>query len=402
MPLSPLELELVQIIRQEAPSYVENLRRLVEISSFTDDAAGVDRMAQTCLQQLSEAGFDLRLKHISPAGPHLIATRGKGEPRLLLLGHTDTVYPKEHALSGFWRDSFDPGQLRGPGVTDMKGGLVVMMAAARILVERDLLGQGGLSILLCADEETGAPTGRSLLLDEARRHDLCLVFETGSRLGPHQTTFVTERKGSARFSIEIAGVEAHAGAKKEMGLSAAEEAAHKIIALEALNDFERGTTVNVGLVQAGSAANTVPGSAELQVDCRFKSAEAGREVESLIREIATRTHIENRLESTRPVCSVRSLFEPHLPLLATKESRRAAAQLVQCSADLGVELTEEYRGGASDGNTTSEAGCPTVDGLGTVGGKIHSEGEWVEAESLADRTALLAVFAKRFFEGAKS
>ena len=199
------------------------------------------------------------------------------------------------------------------------------------------------------------------------------------------------------MNLEIEGVESHAGARKDKGLSAALEMSHKIIALEGLNDAELGNTVNVGIARAGTASNTVPGFAKIEIDYRFKDPDAGEALESAIIEICDRKDTENASCGLVPV-SRRELGPSARPMVRDEAVERMARRIQGYGRELGLELEEEFRGGGSDGNVSSAAGCPTVDGLGTVGGRIHSGEEWMLRRSLVDRACLLALTMMRFHE----
>ncbi|MEZ6196304.1 MAG: M20/M25/M40 family metallo-hydrolase [Planctomycetota bacterium] len=390
MPLSAIESAVLDRVRALGPRLESRLAELVEVNSYTVNTAGVDAVARILEVWLEELGFAVQTIRDPGVGAHLVARRPGTGPRILLVGHSDTVFPPDHPVGGFRIDPEDPSRILGPGVTDMKGGNVVMLGALEALAGEGRLAGLDLTVFFSGDEEIGSPAGARHLEALAREADLALVFETGSELEGDATTFVTERKGIGRARIEVAGVESHAGARKERGLSAALSAARKIEALEALNDPARGTSVNVGLVSAGTAVNTVPGTARLEVDFRFRSRADGDAVVAAMREIAGRADVENPLTGDRS--SGRFTLELRTEPM-TPDARVAAvvARLTACAAELGLDLRPEYRGGASDGNVTSGAGCPTVDGLGTVGGRIHSAGEWMRRRSLVDRTALLAL-----------
>jgi glutamate carboxypeptidase len=167
--------------------------------------------------------------------------------------------------------------------------------------------------------------------------------------------------------------------------------AHLICALEDLNDPENLISVNVGLATAGTAVNTVPGQAQIQVDFRFPTSEAGENLERAVTEIlAAPTLAGARIEATEGIT--------HMPLARTDAVARMAGRIISWGDDLGLSIVEERRGGCSDGNVAASVGCPVVDGLGVVGGNMHSPEEWMESQSLSERTALLALTAQRFYE----
>ena len=373
------------------------LLELVGTDSRTDNHDGVNALGRTIERHLMVSGLRVSAFVTGVSGQHLLArTRTREGNRLLLLGHLDTVQgPDEGRRTGI--DPENDERLLGPGITDMKGGLVVMLAAVRVLAELDLLADRALTIVCTADEEQGSRSGHDVVAMEAAEQHLTLVFETGSPIAAGRSTFVTERKGFGRATLHVEGREAHAGVKKEEGVSAALEMAHKVIALEALNDPAKGISVNVGVARAGTAGNVVPGRAQLEIDWRFRSAEDGEDLEERIHAICTRVDTGSTTGAGKP----KLRYEPGpraLPMPRSEAVARMAERIRRAGADLGLELEEEFRGGGSDGNVAAAAGCPVVDGLGTVGAEIHSDREWMERRSLVDRAALLAVTMLRFWK----
>lgn len=371
----------------------DRLEELVNISSFSTDVAGVDRVVDRLEPWLTALGFRTETTRDEGGARHLIARRGDRGPQVLLVGHSDTVFPEDHPVGGFRVDPEDASRILGPGVTDMKGGNVVFLTALEILAAEGGLDDLRVTVFFCADEEIGSPTGTAPLQALAREADLALVFETGSERPEGVTTFVTERAGMGRARVVIDGVEAHAGARKNKGISAALVAARIVEGVEALNDFDRGRTANVGTLLAGDAANTVPGRAEMLIDFRYRTRQDGDELEAALRGLVENTVIHNEVTGD---CS-RGHFELDMrnqPMLPDARVDDLVARLLVEAPRLGLRLEPERRGGASDGNVASAVGCPTLDGLGTVGGKIHSAGEWMRRQSLVDRAALLVLLLR--------
>lgn len=398
MPLTEAEITVVESIRGRAHELRPMLAELVAVNSWTANHEGVNEVGQLVERQLLEAGLRSAAFVTGVSGQHLIGrTDDREGNRLMLLGHLDTVFPPiEGAVSELVDDPAGNGRVLGPGATDMKGGLVVMLAAIRALADAGELDGRSLTAFFCADEEAGSPTGRDLIADEAGDHHLCLVFEPGTDFGEGRTAFVTSRRGFARLSLKILGEESHAGVAKEAGLSAALEAAHKIIDLEALNDPERGATVNVGVVESGTGANVVPGEARLEIDLRFDDEEVGEELLAAARAICERRYTANAEHGLEPRIEITEGTRA-VPMPRTDAIGRMAARIIEAGDDLGLDLVEQHRGGASDGNVAADAGCPVVDGLGSVGGRYHSAEEWVHEPSLVDRACLLAVTMMRFY-----
>jgi glutamate carboxypeptidase len=300
---------------------------------------------------------------------------GLGTP-LLLLGHTDTVWPLGTLASMPFRVRRD--RAYGPGIHDMKACLVLMLDAIGIAgAERRAL-----RVFLTADEETGSPTGRPHLERAAQGVAAALVVEPPTVDG----NLKTARKGLGRFRLAVTGRAAHAGAHRSHGASAIEELAHQILALHALTDDDRGISVNVGVVRGGTADNVVAGTAEAQIDVRVTSRHDLAHLEEILAGLRP-VHPEVRLEVeggwTRP------------PLERSPGSAALFAQAREHGLALGLDLREEASGGGSDGNLVGALGVPVLDGLGVEGGGAHATDEHVLLPSLPERAHLLAEILRR-------
>jgi glutamate carboxypeptidase len=258
----------------------------------------------------------------------------------------------------------------------MKGGLTIGLYAIDALRELGLMPAHRLVYLLNSDEECGSPTSRQAIEEEGRRSDFVLVLEP-SREG----ALVTWRKGVGRFEMDIQGLASHAGAAHERGVSALEELAHQILRLEAMTDYERGTSVNVGVAQGGSKVNVRPASAWAEIDLRVTSLEEGRRMTKAIR----------GLRPVNPNASLLVSGAMNRPPWETSPASQALFERAKgVGAKLGMQLWPAGTGGGSDGNFTAAMGIPTLDGLGVIGNDAHAASEWVDLNSLAPRTALLA------------
>ncbi|MFT7620221.1 MAG: glutamate carboxypeptidase [Planctomycetota bacterium] len=398
MPLNKTEVKVSERLKSMGPQLDEWLRHFVSFDTHTDNHEQINALGWELEQEFMKSGLRTSAFVTGVSGQYLIArTRQTEGHKLMLLGHTDTVFPTGAADLELKTSGDNDAVFLGPGAADMKGGVVVMLGAIRALAEEGLLDNYALTVLLSADEETGSPAGRDLIAKEAEEQHLCLVFEAGSPMDGGGSRFVTGRKGMGRFHLEIQGVAAHSGIDKEAGLSAALEASQKIVALEALNDAAAGNSVNVGIVTSGTAINTVPEHAHLEIDCRFTEPEKGEELLEKIRQICNEPATQNSSTGKQPELTLVELCG-HKPFVRTEAIGRMAKRICDWGADLGLTLEEESRGGSSDGNITASIGIPTVDGLGVVGGKIHSNQEWLEKSSLVERSRLLALTMMRFYE----
>lgn len=357
--------------RQEA--MVRALEDLVSLESPTSEREAVNAVGDWLAGAFAELGAGVETLPQTAFGDHLRVRWGQGDRQVLLVGHMDTVWP----LGELARRPFKVSGNRavGPGVFDMKGGLVAGQFAVAAL--RDLGLDPGLQLvfLFNSDEEVGSLTSRPFIEEEARRSEAVLILEP-SREG----AVVTWRKGVGRFELDIQGVASHSGAAHERGVSAVQELAHQILRLEAMTNYERGTTVNVGVVAGGSKVNVRPATAWAEIDLRVSTAQAGRQMTEAIlglKPVDPRTSLVVSGGITRPP------WEPSAAGQALFERAHRVGQR------LGLDLWPAGSGGGSDGNFSAALGVPTLDGLGIVGEDAHALTEWVDLDSLPRRTALL-------------
>ncbi|MFN2227135.1 MAG: M20 family metallopeptidase [Anaerolineae bacterium] len=361
-------------LQAQQESMVQMLRELVHLESPSDDRQAVNRVAERLAAAFERLGARSRRLAQIAFGDHLRIEWGAGEGQILLLGHMDTVWPvgeieeRPFEVEGY--------RATGPGIFDMKGGLVVGYYALAALHELGLAPGRRLVFVLNSDEEWGSPTSRSLIEEEGRRSEAVLVLEP-SREG----ALVIWRKGVGRFEMEVQGMASHAGAAHERGVSAVEELARQVLDLEAMTDYGRGTTVNVGLVQGGSKVNVRPASAWAEIDLRVTTAEEGARMTRAI--LGLRPH--NR-EATLVMTGRMNRPPWEISLHSSELFERAR----RVGKRLGMDLEPAGTGGASDGNFTAALGIPTLDGLGVIGNDAHALSEWVDLSSLPRRAALLA------------
>jgi glutamate carboxypeptidase len=346
----------------------ELLRELVEIESPTGDEDGIVRAAIIVLEHLDELGAGITVHE----GGHLEAELdGEGDP-LLVLGHLDTVWPRGTLEAMPWR--VEDGLAFGPGAYDMKAGVVAVLAA----LQQARPGRRPVRLFLGADEETGSVGSRPLIERAAAGVAAALVAEPCLPGGGVKTA----RKGLGKFRVGVRGIAAHAGANPQDGASAIDELARQVLRLHALTDEEHGITVNVGLVQGGTARNVVAPEAAALVDVRIVHAEDAERVEAAIRGLRPELDgTEVRVEGgwTRPP------LEPDESTARLVERARAHAR------ELGLgELREGRSGGGSDGNLVGALDVPVLDGLGPDGGGAHAEDEHVLLASIPQRAALIA------------
>ena len=346
------------------------LRDLVEIESPTH-TPGVRAAAERMAQELSALGGAATLLD----GNHVRADfPGAGAP-LVLLGHTDTVWPVGTLARLPFR--VEGSRAFGPGVYDMKAGLVTMLAA---LAEAPAAGhrRRALRVLITADEEQGSITARPHIADAARGAAAALVLEPCLPGGGVKVA----RKGIGRFKLTVTGRAAHAGTQPSPGVSAIEELARQVVRLHGLADAGRGISVNVGVIGGGTAENVIAERAEARVDVRITRHDHAAELEAALRglepSLAGARH-EWSGEWTRP------------PLEASAGSALLFAAAARHARSLGLALAQGGSGGGSDGNLIGALGVPVLDGLGPDGGGAHAETEHVLLASIPERARLLAL-----------
>jgi len=352
------------------------LARLVVFESPTDDKPSLDRLASFLGGQLVDLGARVEILSQAKAGNHVRAHWGQNHGGVLLLCHMDTVWGLGTVAKR--PVHIEEGKLYGPGAFDMKGGITNALWALRALRDLDLFPSRPITLLLTSDEETGSKTSRSIIEEEARRHDVVFVLEPAQ---PPGGDYKTWRKGVGRYVVTTRGRAAHAGAHHERGINAIEEMAHQILAIQGFTNYEAGTTVNVGLVRGGTRSNVVPAEAQVQVDARvMDEAQAAR--------------LEAQMQGLKPRLPGASLEVSggmgRPPMVRTPEIVALFARARDLAAEMGLVLDEAGSGGGSDGNYTAALGVPTLDGMGVVGDGGHAVDEHVIITSLAERAAILA------------
>ncbi len=356
----------------DLPRIVADLEALVRLESPSDHAEHVSLVARWVHDRLRERGVPAELRPCPPRGDAVLASVAYRDGGTLLLGHLDTVWPVGTLAEMPWR--LEAGRASGPGVFDMKAGIVVGMAvlAAMVRESRAL----PVSLLLVPDEEVGSQASREMTVSVARRHRRVLVLEP-SLDGAAKVA----RKGCGVFQVGFRGRAAHAGLEPEKGASALVELSRFVAFLDTLAAPDLGTTLTATVARAGSVSNVVPEAAQLTVDARaWSRAEAER--------------VSAGIAGYRPAVEgvsvgVEGGFD-RPPLEPTTGSEELYAQARRLAEGVGLELGAARVGGASDGNFVADAGVPTLDGLGPRGGGAHARDEHVLVADLPVRAALVA------------
>lgn len=361
--------------RDDMERMILELAKLESPSSVPESQVEVQAVLTSALK---DRGYRVRRIPGKASGGHLLAVpnrRDKGLPIQLLLGHCDTVWPKGtlEEMPAIVRDR----KLFGPGVYDMKAGLVQSIFAVQAIQASGLEIDVSPVLFINSDEEIGSRESRKHILRLAKSADRAFVTEPS--MGP-QGKLKTARKGVGRFEVRVIGKASHAGLAPEQGVSAILELSHVVQELFALNDPDRGTTVNVGTIDGGLRANVVAPESRAEVDVRVATEVDARRVEKAI----------FGLRATTPGTSLEISGQFGRPPME-KTPRNAILWNLACDAgdELGIEIDEATAGGGSDGNWTSQL-TATLDGLGAVGDGAHALTEHISIEHLVERTALLA------------
>lgn len=382
--------------------HVPWFQRLVNQPSHTSASNDVEAAATMIDELASEIGLRRRL-HPDPNGEfadhRVFSTPATNEDdsTLALVGHCDTVYPRSKGFLEFRRD--DPvstsggDHVYGPGVLDMKSGLTVVLFALLALTKAtpNAFDRLKLRFVCNTDEEVGSPSSCKLFEAIAKRTTMAMVFEAGR----DEDRIVTTRKGTGSFTLKAVGREAHAGNEHAAGVNAIHALALAIPHVEALTDYEQGTTVNVGIISGGTAKNTVPGHAECLIDVRISSLEQMQHVETTLKQISSWSfpgsdQIPSRIRQSGLILEggIR-----RTPMETTPESQRLRESYEVFAKKIGLGVgPAPLQGGGSDANNLAALGVPTIDGLGPFGKYMHSPKEWCSLKSLRQRTAALACF----------
>jgi glutamate carboxypeptidase len=366
---------ILDFCRGEQAWLVDTLETLVRLESPSSDKQAVDRCGAELERQLRATGGRVARLERSDAGDHLRAEFGTGATQVLLLSHFDTVWPTGQLTHMPLRH--EQGRLYGPGVYDMKGGIVIALLAVRavLAVAPSLLPR--VVLLLTTDEETGSATSKVVIEEEARRSEAVLVMEPSV---PGTGALKTARKGCATFELRVRGVAAHAG-EPHKGTSAVLELADQLLAIERLGGLQRDVTITACMAGGGARANVVPEQAWALLDVRMPTLADAAMVEEALRALQPRrpgAHLALSGGVERP------------PLERTAAVVRLFEMTRSVAAEIGLDIQEAASGGVSDGNFTAALGVPTLDGLGALGAGAHGLDEHVEVAALAPRAALVA------------
>ncbi|CAA6817355.1 MAG: Acetylornithine deacetylase/Succinyl-diaminopimelate desuccinylase and related deacylases [uncultured Sulfurovum sp.] len=360
----------------------DELKEIIELNSWTKNKEGVDKNGEVFAKWMYELGYHQEIYHRDSIGNHLhFTSKSKEGKKLLLLGHLDTVFPPE----SFEVFKEDEAWIYGPGVCDMKGGNFVALEALRHVHKK--FGEiDNIDFLLVSDEETGSDDSKYLSAELAQAYDYCMVFEAAGR----DDEVVIGRKGVGTFFIDIEGKAAHAGNHYSDGADANLEASHKLMALVALTNLEKETTVNVGKISGGRGANTISPKAQLTFELRYTTIDERDRVLKEVNKIVATNYVEGT-NSTLLGGIQRDVMQPF-------EAQAVFVERINTLCN--IQLKTEKRGGVSDANIVASQGVPTLDGWGPFGDGDHTIHERASKKSFAERIVLVSQILEHFSEGA--
>ena len=359
-------------------TFLEHLKPFINTDCGSYQPEGVGKIADMLTDKYTALGWHVTRKHLhDEVGPGLLITnREKPEHYdVMLIGHIDTVFPAGTAAARPFK--VEGNRAYGPGVADMKNGVVAMYAALSELdpAVRDKLS---IAVLHNPDEEIGSIHSDPWILEEAKKAAYVLVCESARADG----SLVNRRKGNATFNLSFHGIASHAGNDPEKGRSAVLEMAHWIVELAKHNDYANGTSLNVGQVKGGSASNVVPDSAEATLDIRFWDNNKFDEIKALLDKLAAKPFVEG--------VNVDIRVKSQKPAMVMNVGTEKLMRIVEAAGKkTGLPITWQAVGGGSDANTTSAHGIPSLDGFGPIGACFHSDKEYLEIDSIEPRVALL-------------
>jgi glutamate carboxypeptidase len=393
MAIHPFQPQLDSLAAKQA-AMIEFTIKLANINSGSLNAEGVNKVGEVLIEAAKDLGATIRRVpsapyrviddsgewRESPLGDAFILTKHPAaKRRILLAGHLDTVFPKDsHFQQCQWLDN---NTLNGPGVADLKGGLVLMFEALRVLENSPYAGEVGWDVLLNPDEEIGSPSSAPLFVELAKNCQIGMIYEPCMPNGH----LAGDRKGSGNFSLVCQGLAAHAGREHHLGRNAIRAICDAMTAIDDLNGHWPGVTLNPGYIHGGGALNIVPDKAVGKFNVRVATLDEMHHVESALAQVVAQ--INQRDGITLELHG--NFGRPPKQVTGRQESLYTLAQ--QCGQTLGLDLQWHPTGGCCDGNNLAAAGVINIDTLGIQGGKIHSDKEYLLADSFVPRAQLSAM-----------
>jgi glutamate carboxypeptidase len=395
--------EYLSALETQTEPMVDRIMQWSNINSGSFNVSGLDRMAAALTHAFSVLECEGNVFSLPPIedvdalgvsqhmdlGPVLrFWKRPEAPVQVLLVGHMDTVYGSEHSFQVATRQ--DKHIVKGPGVTDMKGGICIMLEALKLFEQSPNASQLGWEVIINSDEEIGSLGSGPLLAERAKAHQVGLLFEPAM---DEKGTLASDRKGSGNFVFVVHGHAAHAGRDFDKGRNAIVVLSEIITQVNALNQQREGVTLNIGQAHGGGAVNVVPPLAICRLDVRIKHVEDQLWVLEHLNKIVA---VANQKEGFKAELQGSFNRKPKTLVGKTKALYELVAEIGQ---ELGQTITWKPSGGCCDGNNLSDAGLPNIDTLGVCGGNIHSDEEYLLVDSLVPRAKLTAALLLRLSEG---
>ena len=377
-----------EFIASQEKEALKLLETIVNMDSGSKDKAEVDNLGKLLLEQWKELGGEIEIEELrfDEVGNCYIARFNKESKnkKVVLMGHFDTVFPKGTVDARPFR--IEGKRAYGPGVGDMKGGLITMLFAVKALKSQGRLS-GPLSVILNSHEEIGSAYLKDYMVSEARDSHIAFNLEFARPDG----SLVTGRKGVANLNILIEGKAAHSGVEPEKGANANVELAHRILELQELNNCRQGLTINVNVISGGFASNVISDKAKAEVDIRFINVE---DID-YIKQYILNSFSKPKVVGTKCSSDIEVSFVP----MERNDKVLSVYNLVKkAGEELGINIGEAFAGGGADSGFISQEGIPTICGMGPVAGKGHSVDEYLEIPTITERCKLLAIAIDMFWK----
>lgn len=370
--------DILSRTQTKLPWFLQHLRQLVLVESPSEDPAAVNAAQELTAGWAADLGARIKRHRQKSFGDIYELRFGAGTSKstarkpVLILGHLDTVWRHGTLKSMPWQEQ--DGKLSGPGVLDMKAGIVMALTAVSVL--RELQLSRPITLLINSEEEVGSPVSRPITEKLAKESSAVFVLEPAQGLA-----YKTARKGIGNYNLHVAGVGAHSGVDFERGHSAILELSRQVERISAFTDLKTGLTVNCGVIAGGTRSNVIAAEAHAEIDVRIARAGDAAKVDRLFR----------RLKPIDKACKLTITGGLNRPPMERKAGTIALfKQAKNLAAGLGFQLDEAATGGGSDGNFTAALGIPTLDGMGAIGAGAHAAHEHILTEHIVPRTALLA------------
>jgi glutamate carboxypeptidase len=385
--------QVVDQAEQLMQQYLDDLKTIVNIDSGTYTRSDVDRVGTYLQERFQDFGFSTRFDRQEQFGNHLISTHAGNAPagpHILLIGHIDTVFSEGEAQRRPFAVSQQNGGriATGPGVLDMKSGVLIGMYGLHILISAQEANYKQATFICNSDEEIGSPSSKPLIQELARQADAVIVLEPGRAKG----TVVSSRRGSGQYRVEVRGVSAHAGVEPQKGRNAILELSYQVQKMQALNGTIPGTTLSVGIIRGGERTNIVPDYAYCEMDVRVSDESGLEAIEAAMHKVASKTVLQGTSITLSGGMSC-------MPFERSKRNEHLIQLVKEAGSELGLKIEDVGSGGASDANNAAVVGVPTIDGLGAGGGLAHNPGEYIELDYLPTRIALLAGLVRKIGAG---